>query len=404
MKLNRYEYVLFLVFIFFTVLPACTKKYQLLPSSTVSFSPTATVNDTNVIITMTATSTPTSTAINTIIATATLSPTPLCVSASYVTTLAGISGVSGADNGPALTSTFNGPEGIAVNSAGNIFVSDNAAIREITTSGMVSTFAGQVGIPGSTNGVGTAAQFWTPEGIAVDAAGNIYVAEDLPSRIRKISSGALVSNFAGGAGVFQDGMGTTAGFYNPRGVAVDSSGNIFVADENNNRIRMITPAGLVSTFAGTGNVGASNGPVTSATFHGPFHVAVDSSGNVYVADVFNDLIRKISTSGMVSTLAGSGSAGSADGMGTLASFGQPSGIAVDSNGNVYVADAPNKKIRKISPTGLVTTLAGTGLSGSTDGPGCEATFSLPGDVAVDSSGNVYVADTGNHTIRKIQQY
>ena len=210
-----------------------------------------------------------------------------------------------------------------------------------------------------------------------------------------------------------DGTGTAASFNSPYGVAVDSSGNVYVADSGNHKIRKITSAGVVTTLAGTGERGSVDGTGTAASFDLPWGVAVDSSGNVYVADVRNHKIRKITPTGVVTTFAGTGELGSVDGMGTAANFNYPRGVAVDSSGNVYVADTYNYNIRKISSSGVVSTLAGgrgyndnsllqqTGIYGALDGKGVLASFGIPFGVAVDTSSNVYVADYGNQKIRKI---
>ena len=211
-----------------------------------------------------------------------------------------------------------------------------------------------------------------------------------------------VTTFAGsGSAGSADGTGTAASFYKPSGVAVDGSGNVYVAEYYNHLIRKITSAGVVTTLAGSGSAGSANGTGTAASFYRPYGVAVDGNGNVYVADYYNHLIRKITSAGVVTTLAGSGSQGSADGTGTAASFYNPSGVAVDGSGNVYVADRSNHLIRKITSADVVTTLAGSGSQGSANGTGTAASFTLPYGVAVDASGNVYVADSGNNLIRKI---
>jgi streptogramin lyase len=211
-----------------------------------------------------------------------------------------------------------------------------------------------------------------------------------------------VSTLAGsGTAGFTNGAGAGASFYGPYGVAVDTAGDVYVADLNNNAIRKITPAGVVTTLAGTGAAGYTNGPGTSATFRGPYGVAVDSAGNVYVADTGNNVIREITPAGVVSTFAGTGSTGFANGPGSSATFEQPIGVAVDSVGNVYVADGGNNAIREITPAGVVSTLAGTGAAGFANGPGSAATFSDPTYLAVDGAGNVYVSDSNNYIIRKI---
>ena len=211
----------------------------------------------------------------------------------------------------------------------------------------------------------------------------------------------VVSTLAGtGTHGYVNGTGSSASFYSPYGVAVDSSGNVFVADMNNHTIRKITSAGVVTTFAGTGTSGFVNGTGTAASFFAPSGVAVDSSGNVFVADSANSAIRKITPAGVVSTFAG-GTFGFVNGTGTAASFYQPYGVAVDSSGNVFVAERQNNAIRKITPAGVVSKLAGNTSSGISNGTGTAANFSYPYGVAVDSSGNVFVADTYNHAIRKI---
>ena len=199
-----------------------------------------------------------------------------------------------------------------------------------------------------------------------------------------------VSTLAGSTQGYTDGTGTSAKFYNPTGVAVDGAGNVYVADLSNHRIRKITTSGVVSTLAGSGTSGYTDGTGTSAQFNSPTGVAVDGAGNVYVADQGNHRIRKITTSGVVSTLAGSTS-GYTDGTGTSAKFYNPSGVAVDGAGNVYVADQSNHRIRKITASGVVSTLAGS-TYGYTDGTGTSAKFAYPFGVAVDGAGNVYVAD------------
>ncbi|MEO5948894.1 MAG: prepilin-type N-terminal cleavage/methylation domain-containing protein [Candidatus Saccharimonas sp.] len=204
-------------------------------------------------------------------------------------------------------------------------------------------------------------------------------------------------------GVNGGGVTTLAGSFNaPYGVATDSADNIYVADYGNNRIRKITQAGIDTVLAGTGVSGFANGAGVSAQFNHPQNLDVDSAGNVYVADYGNNRIRKITPAGVVSTLAGSGVAGFADGAGGSAQFNYPGGIAVDSSGIVYVADKSNHRIRKITSAGVVSTLAGSGVAGFADGAGGSAQFYNPSGVAVDSSGNIYVADRFNNRIRKIQ--
>ena len=321
-----------------------------------------------------------------------------------VSTFAG-SGTDSETDGTGTAASFNNPRGLAVDVSGNVYVADygNHKIRKITPSGVVSTFVGSV-TQGSTDGIGTAASFNYPRGLAVDASGNVYVADTNNHKIRKITPSGVVSTFVGSVTQGStDGIGTAASFRYPNEVAVDVSGNVYVADRNNHKIRKITSAGVVSTLAGYGTQGATDGTGTAASFNYPSGVTVDASGNVHVADTNNHKIRKITPAGVVSTLAGSGDAGATDGTGTAASFFNPYGVTVDASGNVYVADKNNNKIRKITPAGEVSTLAGSGTRGATDGTGTAASFYNPYGVTVDASGNVYVADHNNHKIRKITQ-
>ncbi len=281
---------------------------------------------------------------------------------------------------------------------------------------MVSTLAGTAtGTAGFMDGVGNVAQFNFPRGIAVDGSGNVYVGDTSNHRIRKITTNSIgvveVSTLAGtGTAGFMDGVDNVAKFDKPFGVVVDSDGNVYVADSENHRIRKVTSTGVVSTLAGTatGTAGFMDGVGNVARFDKPFGVVVDSDGNVYVADSENHRIRKVTSTGVVSTLAGTGTAGFMDGMGNVAKFDKPFGVVVDSDGNVYVADSENHRIRKITSTGVVSTLAGTGIKadgtaggGFIDGVGNVAQFDSPSGVAVDSDGNVYVADRYNDCIRKI---
>jgi sugar lactone lactonase YvrE len=302
-----------------------------------------------------------------------------------------------------LSVAFNGPHGIATDSSGNVYVSDlsNHAIRKISPAGIVSTLAGS-GSAGQGNGLGVAASFNQPVGLALDSNSNVYVADTQNHLIRKITPSGMVSTFAGsGTHGSANGFGSAASFYFPCGIAVDSNGNVYVADEFNHAIRKIAPDGLVSTVAGSGAIGRADGQGAAASFNNPTGIAVDAAGYLYVADRDNHLIRKINPAGLVSTLAGSGVAGSINGIGAAASFNYPPRLTVDPAGNILVADAGNHLIRKVTPSGVVTTLAGTGGLGQVNGAATIATFRNPRGIAVDPFGNVYVSDTNNHLIRKI---
>jgi mucin-19 len=330
--------------------------------------------------------------------------------AGVVTTLAG-NGTTTFANGTGTNATFNQPWGVAVDPSGTVYVTDfaNHLIRKIGTGivqlplnrSVTTTFAGN-GTTTFANGTGTNATFNNPIGLSLDLDGNIYVGDQVNHRIRKITPAGVVTTLAGsGTGTFADGTGASASFNNPCITAVDSSGHVYVADQSNHRIRKITPAGVVTTLAGQTSSGSANGTGAAASFFFPFGVAVDSSGTVYVADSFNNLIRKITPAGVVTTLAGTTSSSWVDGVGTNARFSGPFGISVDLAGNVYVGDGSNQRIRKITPAGVVTTLAGNGGTTFADGTGTNATFNNPRAVPVDSAGNVYVGDITNHRIRRI---
>ena len=291
-----------------------------------------------------------------------------------------------------------------MDAAGNIYVADsgNNMIRKISPGGVVSTLAGS-GSAGSANGTGTAASFFEPEGLAVDSSGNVYVADYGNQLIRKITPGGVVSTFAGQAGVTgaTNATGTAATFNYPSGVAVDGSGNLYVSDRDGYLIRMITPGGVVSTLAGSGSAGYANGTGTAAWFNLPSGIRLDGSGNLYVADSNNERIRIVTPGGVVSNFAGSGGTGFTNGAASVATFNALNDVAVDSSGNVYATDSNNYVVRKITQGGVVSTYAGTGSAGSANGAGTAASFNTPAGVAVDSSGNVYVTDFFNNLVRKI---
>jgi len=329
------------------------------------------------------------------------------ITAGVVTTLAGTARTPGSADGTGANARFTYPSGVAVDGAGNLYVTDwfYSLIRKVTADGVVTTLAGTADICGSTDGTGPAARFCLPIGVAVDGAGNVYVGDYGNSAIRKITTGGIVTTLAGTAGYGHiDDTGPAARFSDVVGMTVDGTGNIYVVDQGSNTIRKVTAAGVVTTLAGTMGVwGYADGTGAAARFTWPTGVALDSIGNLYVADRSNSTIRKITAAGVVTTLAGSPFVrGSTDGTGAAASFYFPSDVAVDSADNLYVADEYNHTIRKVTPAGVVTTLAGTaGVSGSSDSTGAAAQFNYPSGVAVDSSGNLYVADTGNSLIRKV---
>lgn len=327
---------------------------------------------------------------------------------SFVNTGA-VSLVAGATNGSygstdatGSVARFWSPKGIVFDAAGNAYVGDSAnhRIRKVTPEGGVTTFAGSTS--GFTDAAGTEAQFDQPHGLAIDRGGNLYVADKYNHRIRKISPEGDVTTLAGsGNEGFADGAGTAAHFADPEGVAVDRNGNVYVADRGNHRIRKITSAGVVTTLAGSGAIGLLNGAGSAARFDGPTSLAVDSAGNVFVADALNHVIRKITPTGVVTTLAGTGTSGFADGEGASAQFKSPGALAINSNGVLFVADLQNYRVRKVARSGAVSTVAGNGTSSSmVDGVGTLAQFTFPRGIGVSATGLLYVAD--NQTIRKIQ--
>ena len=335
------------------------------------------------------------------------------------TTLAGSAGNFGSTDGTNGTARFLSPTGAALDSATNLYVTDGNAIRRLSQSGtnwVVSTLAGVAGQHGAFDGTNSSARFNFPNDVAVDGAGNLYVADTYNDDIRKVTpvgTNWVVSTIAGVAGTNGPADGTNSGarFNNPYGIALDGAGNLYVADTGNNTIRKVAPAGtnwVVSTIAGqAGPGGSADGTNATARFNGPAALAVDSTNNIYVADFGNNTIRKVTPMGtnwVVSTLAGLALAsGSADGTNNNARFNQPQGIAVDAGGRLYVADSGNDTIRKLRPAGtnwIVTTLAGlAGATGSADGTGSAARFNSPDGIAIDSGGSAYVVDAGNFTVR-----
>lgn len=319
-----------------------------------------------------------------------------------ISTFAGNGSAAFAD-GQGSIARVNSPRQMAIDASGVLYLSDygNHRVRQISPSGLVSTLAG-TGVTGSTNGSGATAQFYYPDGIDVDDAGTVYVADSSNQTIRKITSTGTVSLFAGTnttSGFAEGGVGT-ARFNYPRGVAVAPDGTVYVADSSNQRIRQITPAGVVSTLAGSSTAGTNDGTGAAAQFNYPNGIALGADGTLYVADSGNNRIRKVTPAGVVTTLAGSAS-GYADGTGSAAQFNYPMGVAVDSMGVVYVSDSSNHRIRAITPAGVVTTLAGS-TSGFADGASTAARFNSPQGLTIDPLGTtLYLADYNNHRIRKI---
>ncbi|MBM3274562.1 MAG: hypothetical protein FJZ00_05390, partial [Candidatus Sericytochromatia bacterium] len=309
-------------------------------------------------------------------------------------------------DGAGSLATFNDPTGLALDAAGNLYVADvgNSLVRKVDQDGIVSTFAGTVA--GYDDGPIAAAQLRNPAGVALLADGTVFVADTYSHRIRRIGDGQI-ETFAGErvgyGGGFADGAGTAGLFSLPTGIAAASDGTLYIADKDNHAIRKITASGLVTTLAGTRSAGFAEGAGAAARFSKPTAVAVGASGNVYVADRDNHRIRKVAPDGTTTTFAGSGSAAFADGPAASAAFNRPTGLAFDGAGNLLVADASNKRIRQIAPDGTVTTVAGTGKDGSIDGALSSAQFRSPVGLAVGPDGLIYVADGTADRIRVIRR-
>ena len=329
--------------------------------------------------------------------------TTALVFSQQVTTVAGY-GTADFLDGPGWQAGFKGITGVCTDPQGTIYVADsgNNRIRKVEATGnhMVSTIAGS-GVEGFADGVGTNAVFGSPKSICIDNQGNLYVTDFWNYKIRKITPAGVVTTVAGTTPGFADGTVATAKFSYLGGICIDAQGNLYVADGGNNRIRKITPSGMVSTVAGSTG-GHQDGVGTSAQFDYPTGICIDSSNTLFVTEFFGGkLIRKIDTLGMVTTVAGS-TWGYADGQGTAAQFKYPRSICVDNSGNLFVADTDNNRIRKITPSGLVSTYSGS-VSGYLDGFIADALFYGPTRICFDSSNNVLIlGDLNNYKIRKIE--
>jgi sugar lactone lactonase YvrE len=339
-------------------------------------------------------------------------------SAGIISTLAGtgLQGSSG-DGGPANNALLSYPRGLACDAAGDVYIADSDVfrIRKVTPTGIISTIAGN-GTPGYSGdgGLATNAQINRPVGLGFDAAGNLYIADGGNNRIRKVTQAGIISTLAGNGtpGFSGDGgLAVSAQLSLPGGLAFDAVGNLYIADQNNNRVRNVAPDGVISTVAGNGigrysMYSGDGGPATRARLSdSPGGLAFDAARNFYIADTTNHCVRMVTTAGIISTVAGSGISGfSGDGgSATGAQLSYPSYLAFDASGNLYIADSLNSRIRKMTPAGIISTIAGDGTQGFSGdgGPAAIAQLSNPRGLAFDAAGNLYFADSGNDRVRKI---
>jgi outer membrane protein OmpA-like peptidoglycan-associated protein/sugar lactone lactonase YvrE len=310
--------------------------------------------------------------------------------------------------GPATSSNLNQPYGVALDASGNVYIADssNSLVEKVTPSGTLSIFSGngQTGTP--TPGPATSSAMNEPEGIAVDADGNVYIADSGNQLIEKVTSSGTLSilagNGTGGSPIV--GKATNSPLYYPSSLAVDSSKNVYIADELNHVVEKVTPAGELSIFAGTGTAGLPTaGNATSSKLNRPSGLAIDSSGNVYISNYASDMVVKVNSLGKLSIFAGTGTEGAPTaGPATSSKLGGPMGLAVDSAGNVTIADRSSNLVARVTPSGKLSIFAGTGSKGKpTPGPATSSNLYSPQAVAADESGNVYIADENNYVIEKV---
>jgi uncharacterized protein (TIGR03437 family) len=338
--------------------------------------------------------------------------------AQTITTVAGngVASYSG-DGGPATQATINGATYVATDFLGSLFIADqnNNRIRRVDSGGIITTVAGN-GAPGFSGDGGPAAEASLngPTGVCTDAAGNLYIADEGNFRIRKVDTSGHITTVAGNgiqAATGDGGKATEASMYVPIRCVVDSTGNLYVTDQSGQKIRMINPAGIISTFAGTGaNAGphslgtysGDGGSATDAGLNNPTAITVDSTGNIYFSDQYNQRIRKVDKNGIITTIAGNGTAGYAGdgGPATSAELNYPGGLVVDQNGDLYFCDPNNNRLRKISG-GTISTVAGNGVAGFADGSPATAELNQPFGLAIDTKGNLYIADISNNRIREV---
>lgn len=336
--------------------------------------------------------------------------------AQIITTVAGngTAGFSG-DSGQCITAELNYPRGVTFDGAGNLYIADyfNQRIRKINTAGVITTVAGNgnYGFSGD-GGQATATELHAPSDVKFDAVGNMYIADFNNHRIRKVNTTGIISTVAGNgtAGFSGDGgQATSAELWFPHCIVFDAIGNMYIADDFNNRIRKVNTAGIISTVAGsggsvTGSYSGDGGPATAATLYGPFGVALDAIGNLYIADMENYRIRKVNTSGIISTVAGGGShSAGAGGLATDASLGGPYTVITDAISNLYISETNNGRVDMVNSSGIISTIVGDGSQtyGGDGGLATAAEIYGPIGLAFDATGNLFIADYFNYRIRKV---
>ena len=317
----------------------------------------------------------------------------------------GIGGYSG-DSGPAVAAKLSDPAAVICDSAGNLYIADqlNMRVRKVDVTGNITTIAG-TGLTGDSGdgAPATSATLSFPQGLAFDGAGNLYIS--CMHYVRKINAGGIISTIAGGGatGLGDGGPATSAELNNPLGIAFDKTGNLYIADHDNNRLRKVDLTGIITSVAGGAAALGDGGPADSSGLFSPSAVVIDTSGNIFIADAGNDRIRKINTSGIISTFAGGACNNSGDGgAATWAGLCSPSAIALDNAGNMYIADG-NNRIRKVNAAGIISNYAGTGTLGYTgdNGLATAATLRYATGLAIDKNGNLYIADNSNNVVRRV---